>query len=1087
MPDQYCFVCASNEGVFLDVTPDNRDTFGDQVKTCFSHKVNESIELSNKICYKCAYELDQCTKFVKKYRKSHETTGSKAIASMSCCFLCYELVESDRIFDITKDNNVIFSPLRKIRSIFNDDINKSNCNSKLICLTCRYNLDVLYDLKRVFQESVSNLKALINGEINYLNFPKIHTDVVNRKTTITTFPDITVYGLVNSDSDSDENMAHSKRRFRGNQHTRGKRGRPRKLGGNAKSKVRSCDECHNTVANDVDMYRFHHTGLTVCKNCWITMDPGIKTQRRSRQTQFAGIKLCTVFLTDVLNQELCKKEKETEKEKDDVSHVTSSDNSQEEIKSESSPAIVSSKMRNHAVNGKARRGRKRRFNVGNRSKDDIESTPTKTTRLSKTRVNVNEEKTAKASSDAEQQSSTQSMKKQSRKRILNDPSSDSDNFLEQKETRESKSNDSVEKSSRKKQKITLEGETPDADSSEESFYENNVNLKSKIRSTTSSSTGSTQKEGDRSTRGRTRSSSISSTEMTVSTKFKSPKSVSQSEGTTKYTCNKCNKKFDNKLSSAKHKLTHFKQAALKLEKLTVPSVMEKRETENDSQDGKISKKTVSFSDSIVSAEKQTDDPEDVAINIEDDTDDEELLSLSNQEDAKIKETSNEEASIVNKSDVLKEECVKESVNDGDAKTKESEQFEEFNVLDETVEMESGDGGKNTEDNNIEKKDAVKDKDETSRNKDSDKSENKDTDIQEIIDDSAKDINMDVEKESNVEIVCSSEKEKSISECNNENNKKDPHEETMQESEMVNLSTQDTTKVDNRYNDNRHNESYENNLENNCEEDEDGREDPELIQCDLTDEFLEKDAKEPEENTQNILSDIVDETIAHESDKTLDDLLILSEDKIEVSEKQQSRSEEESMEVELMKDIDELNSTKDIIQSDLSNGNDKHEEKDDDIAIVPINSNIIDVNEDDDIVPVNNDNNEYREKSEEITEKLITTDDIKEKKKFEEEIKELEKLVEDNAMNNRHELQENSNYLLDNNSADAANEILKEVFELAAVEVQQREESHSTKNLSDVEMETLENISREIRKSADMPSLDPISVMEIDDDNDIVLN
>jgi len=39
MPGQYCFVCASNEGVFLDVTPDNRTTFGDQVETCLSTKV----------------------------------------------------------------------------------------------------------------------------------------------------------------------------------------------------------------------------------------------------------------------------------------------------------------------------------------------------------------------------------------------------------------------------------------------------------------------------------------------------------------------------------------------------------------------------------------------------------------------------------------------------------------------------------------------------------------------------------------------------------------------------------------------------------------------------------------------------------------------------------------------------------------------------------------------------------------------------------------------------------------------------------------------------------------------------------------
>jgi len=86
-------------------------------------RTHESIDLSSKICYKCAYELDQCTKFVQRYKKSHEELSEpKAETSIPCCFLCFELVESDRIFDITKDNSVIFNPLRKIRSIFNDDV-----------------------------------------------------------------------------------------------------------------------------------------------------------------------------------------------------------------------------------------------------------------------------------------------------------------------------------------------------------------------------------------------------------------------------------------------------------------------------------------------------------------------------------------------------------------------------------------------------------------------------------------------------------------------------------------------------------------------------------------------------------------------------------------------------------------------------------------------------------------------------------------------------------------------------------------------------------------------------------------------------
>jgi len=208
---------------------------------------------------------------------------------------------------------------------------------------------------------------------------QVHTEVVNRKTTITTFPDITFYGSVNSDSDSnEENMARSKR------HSKGRRVQSKtqtKLRNN-KSKARNCDKCHNAVASGIDMYRFYHTGLTVCKNCWITMDPNSdKLQRRSRQIQsnLAETKLCAVFLTDVLSQELYKKEKtdEMEKDKDDN---TSCGSSQEEAKSSesSTPQSTSSKTRNHIVNGKAKQGRKRKIDL-EKSKSDVERTPLKVT------------------------------------------------------------------------------------------------------------------------------------------------------------------------------------------------------------------------------------------------------------------------------------------------------------------------------------------------------------------------------------------------------------------------------------------------------------------------------------------------------------------------------------------------------------------------------------------------------------------------------------------------------------------------------------------------------------------------------------
>lgn len=59
---------------------------------------------------------------MEKYKKSHEIAQPKVKSSTPYCYLCFEFVESDRIFDITKDNRAIFHPLQKIRNIFNEDV-----------------------------------------------------------------------------------------------------------------------------------------------------------------------------------------------------------------------------------------------------------------------------------------------------------------------------------------------------------------------------------------------------------------------------------------------------------------------------------------------------------------------------------------------------------------------------------------------------------------------------------------------------------------------------------------------------------------------------------------------------------------------------------------------------------------------------------------------------------------------------------------------------------------------------------------------------------------------------------------------------
>ncbi|XP_018365056.1 PREDICTED: myb-like protein X isoform X2 [Trachymyrmex cornetzi] len=1145
------------------------------------YSINESIDLSNKICYKCAYELDQCTKFVQRYRNSHKVPEPKVETSMRCCFLCYELVESNRIFDISKDKSV-FNPLRKIRSVFNDDINKKN-NSWLICLTCRYNLDVLYDLKRIYQDSFNNLKALINEEINYSNYPKIHTDVVNRKTTITTFPDITFYGSINSDSDSnEEDMARGKRHIKERKARSNVQMKPR----SNKSKARSCDKCHNAVANDIDMYRFYRTGLTVCKNCWITMDPSIaKSQRRSRQTQSkTETKLCAVFLKDVLSHESLKKEekdetheiekdktceteedetretekdetRETEKDKTretekdeacemekneihntekDKAHEMEKDkddneslvNSQKEAKySEESSSLSSSpKIRNHIVNGKARRGRKRKIDVV-RSRSDIERTPSKVTRVGNEHTNTNEEKSPKttidteqqpgtqlmktrgrkridnrssdsegsqkqkASIDAEQQSSTQQMKKRGRKRLIDNRSSDSDSpqkqkisvdaeqqssthltktrgrkrimdnrssdsegSQKQKETDQIKLNESVN-NTKKKQKTKGTTSSARSDSSDETSIEEKKSSKNRLKPT-SSSTAPTKKEQESNIRSRARSSSMSSTEMT-SMEFKSPKSLPQSEVKTEYTCDKCNKKFDSKLSNAKHKLTHFKQAALKLEKITVANIKVKQETDLISQD----EEATSRSDRTTSVDKSTDDPsEDAVVNIEDNTNDE-PYSLGDTKNAKEKmeeKKSDESGDTDDKPDVVTSESRLEekSTNDENVEKTKSEKCENSVTPNDTI-IEIGDD-EDRPDKNIKDEHTTKNEDET-LDRGSDKF--KDSDAQEatvaILEDHKNVENENEEEDKDVEIkndtvVPSTEKENTTSECNND-------EEATSDNEITSLS------ILSNHNRIKDNKDQDENCKNNfIDGDRDEIiEEPE-IQSDLIDESSKIHIEEPEENLPDILPTDETETLNEKND--LDDIIAIDEE-IEQLQEQQNKSNEENTEVEIIADVDESNSVRDM--PDLLNGETRDEVMEDDVEDITIISDDVD-------------------ETKKGIEDTVQTD---KHRKLEEELKELEELVvESNAMNNKYEVQEDSTYVPDNSSADAATEILKEVFDLAAAEVQQREEIITKTLVEDVgmEMETLENISREIRKSADMPSLDPISVMDIDDDG-IMLN
>ncbi|XP_012217896.1 enolase-phosphatase E1-like [Linepithema humile] len=1063
MSRQYCFLCASDEGVFLVVTPDNFNIFNNQLETCLTTKVNECTELSNNICYKCAYELDQCTKFVEKYKKSHEIAQPKVKPSEPYCYLCFEFVESDRIFDITKDNRAIFHPLQKVRNIFNEDLSKKDSYSRLVCLTCRYNLDVLYDLKRVYHETVINLKALINKEIDYTSFPKVHTDVINRKTTVTTFPDITFYGSVNSDTESIEDMARNRK-------SRVKtRNNAKKLQIDMKTKSRICNHCHNIVANGIDMYRFHRTGLTVCKGCWLTIDPTKgrgKKQLRKTQDSFVETKLCSVFLTDVLSEESHKSEKvyRVEKDKDGNKFFIVSDESslEEDKSSENSRLSISPKLENRVVNGDAQQGKKRRIDT---VKSDVESTPTKVTRSNQKRTNVNETKSTKLFTDAEEKSiihSTQQRHK--RTRSTNDVSSDSDvplttaiktRKLNNHRRLQSSSVDSVDNQERKKLRSILKGITTNVriELSDQSSNEGSMTPRRKTRNVPNSSN---TKEVKKEICTRTRSSSISSMEISPS-EFKSPKVVVLSEIKAEYICDECNKEFDTKLSREEHRLTHLKQAVLKLERIIVPSEKKQQEMEVDSQEDKISEEPVACSSRTISIDKNADDlSEEIAINVEDDTDDEEIFSVRKSESAQKKIVMNDKND--NETDKLDATEGKSSIEEESAKvineeviTKESQQCEESAiVLDEAItSVEIQDDHQDAKEKNTE----------TSINKDIDTSKDTDIESQEAILTTVKNQkNLNAEENSDAEVENNTEesvieREKSVDRCDND--KKDVHKDTTVDTtvESTILSTCNTVEDNENYNENCKNDLKDSEIDEETA-------DVETRQCNSANKSLKKSKKLEEE--QNTISDVTDKTEILNNERNLEDVITIDESEIETLEEQQNKTDEQSMETETIIDLDADNDKDNLSflnyeKLDKAEG-DKEE---DNVAVILADSN-------NDTV-----------KSKETTEEITTNNS-----NMENALDDIE-LIENNITSNNCERQELSNDV-NNSSTDAANEILKEVFEFAANEVQNREDSNSAKYLENTELETVENVSREACNDADMPSLDPISVMEIDD-NDITLN
>lgn len=911
---------------------------------------------------------------------------------------------------------------------------------------------------------------------------------MNRKTTVTTFPEVTFYASVSSDSDTDQNMTRRKPRV--------KNPNAAKLRNSAKPKIRNCDKCCNIVANGDDMYRFYRMGLTVCKSCWITIDPSKEKAKRPIRKSSTETKLCTVFLKDVLSEESLKSGGNIYKiEKDgNKIYVVSDENSQDEDGKSSS---VSPKIENHIVNGSAKQTRKRRVNI---TKSDVESPPSKVKELkrnTKHKVNMSGLKSLKVLSDTEQPSTSFSKWQKRKKNTDNDQSSDSDIAQRSpRSLRSSKLGDSTKrnlssasegeeanKRNRKKLRSILEGVTANVQleiNDESSSNEGNTSLRKK-KTKDAPAVGISKTETDIKRETHSRTSPISNKEMTPPAEFKSPKSIASSEGkSTEYCCDKCSRKFDTKLSIAEHKLTHLKQATLKLIRIDVPSDEEKQETKTASQESQVHSKEAA---TRLSGAASTDDPsEEIDLNVEDDTDEEEIFSLSKNKSARKgekKEKCSEDGEgddATDKPAAEKEEEQEESTkieSDKIAITKKSQQRKDtMDESDKTIILAEIEEDENTKDKDTESPTDLKDKD-----------NNHAQEATVVTAENHKDLDVEEDKnsanaENDIETLAV-EKEKSVTNCNDiSNDKADLDDQITFDNKATESSVLSTAK-DNEENE-KESESFKNNLKNGCKD----RNNEKIMnnimealeQCDLTNDCQKKGTKEPKKKETIDDSCVIDKTkMLHDKE---DSIIVVDEDKVEEEgslDRLRNKTDEQDVEIEV---VDKPSNAKD--KSDLVNCEKVDSAKKSDV-VIEYDVMTISMDSDNETAPF-----ETRKMT---TESMIETiNDSIEEERSEKDTSDFEQLLGNSMASKNCEVQENLKHASSNSSINAASEILREVFDLAADEVQKREDEDSgTKSFNDVEMETLENISREIRNSADMPSLDPISVMEVDDVNDITLN
>ncbi|KAK2575638.1 hypothetical protein KPH14_011901 [Odynerus spinipes] len=1101
---KYCFLCLSDEGVFLNVTPNNYKSLCGEVETYLPVKIEYKNKKTNNVCHKCAYELKQCSDFVKKCKESHTNLEQKH-SKKQCCSLCLESARKGYIFKLNEDNDLLNNLLSKFEKLFDGNLAKVN-KSALICLTCRYSLDILFDLTFLCQE-ISKLKEKFNKDIDYSVIPKVDTTIIRRKTTTTSFIRTRTYCI--NDSDSESNITE-------NQTTA-------EMNKDLPSKSRLCGQCHHSVKHGEDMYRFHRTGLTVCKSCWTSIDLNKHSTRKNKQK--TNTKLCTVFLKDVFADTTLKKQKVYRVEKDSYGNqvfiVTESESEVEiddKVKISKEPEKIQ------------RRARKR-----SKSKAESNASDNDTDSLKKMKVDEQNTRNSLQLRELPLRSSAKRAPPRS------NHYSDTD-ILPKRSLRNNKTDarkrrntsisfasevDTDKRRIRKRISSILEDLEPlqDDNTSENSLIsegskkEKNADENKRRRITRSSSTNTNESLPELKNSKSEKLSKTSGKKSKLPVKETSPNKTDVDEMNTEvnneYTCSKCGVIHENKLVAAKHELTHSKQLKLKLHKISLEDKLEDEQQADESS-------TKHLIDEL--AEQQN---EEITLSVNDDEDFEtvditEHAIKSPYKEKHFSSTENQgkdsvQLHVANKESTEKSkvtETIEEPVHEESTKTDEHEiNTSKIITQSELTPTSMEEGKAHLEDaksdqiqNGSFKTDKVKNKQEEIDKDTVDKDNNaKDEDLKSS---ESENINMEVideDKSTENENAKNIENEDAKS-TENENTKiienedaKSTENEDAKSTENENAKSTENENVKNTKNENvksTENENAKSTENENAKSTE--NESIELQQNDIEviDDILnEVKANEDNKSDENKIEGKGDKI--HEKEDKTDEIEKDKTEKIEATEEEQKEEHNDINVKDDQKDLNantaELNDTTNIkkvesdnlsqeeqkIAEDADDGNDKIE------TYVKTVNNITSENNIDNSVSTCNiklkKDNCHSSEEETKDVKTACTKRVQEESK---RIKDTEILLSnlENVNSSESVTNEEANVIrkTDKESTNAVTEMVEHIFDLVVDELDNRQSNgDQDKKYNDMEAETLENISREIQRSADMPSLDPISSMEVD--------